>query len=175
MKNTAAGKRKQVPEGYLIIGIDPHKKKHAAVAITQEQQELWLERRVLPVHTIEEASRLVGYQVVIPAYIPDGFSAGDFQLSQLGLPPQTGDEWGDGIRIVQQDWFISDNSKIRQGEPSEICGHSGKREFWDAGEGREYPLLVLHWWDDEMVYTVSGDIEYPLTEEILNSIACSIK
>jgi transposase len=36
MKNTAAKKRKQVPEGYLVIGIDPHKKKHAAVAITQD-------------------------------------------------------------------------------------------------------------------------------------------
>ncbi len=36
MKNTAARKRKQVPEGYVIIGVDPHKKKHAAVAITQD-------------------------------------------------------------------------------------------------------------------------------------------
>ena len=36
MKNTAARKLRQVPEGYLIIGVDPHKKKHAAVAITQE-------------------------------------------------------------------------------------------------------------------------------------------
>ena len=36
MKNTAARKLRQVPEGYLIIGIDPHKKKHAAVAITHD-------------------------------------------------------------------------------------------------------------------------------------------
>lgn len=36
MKNTAARKLKQVPKGYLIVGIDPHKKKHAAVAITQD-------------------------------------------------------------------------------------------------------------------------------------------
>ncbi len=36
MYDTAAKKRKQVPEGYLIIGIDPHKKRHAAVAITQD-------------------------------------------------------------------------------------------------------------------------------------------
>jgi len=36
MKNTAAMKRKQVPEGYLVIGVDPHKKRHAAVAITQD-------------------------------------------------------------------------------------------------------------------------------------------
>ena len=36
MENTAAKKRKQVPEGYLIIGVDPHKRRHAAVAITQD-------------------------------------------------------------------------------------------------------------------------------------------
>jgi transposase len=36
MKSTAARKLKQVPGGYLIIGVDPHKKKHAAVAITQD-------------------------------------------------------------------------------------------------------------------------------------------
>jgi len=36
MKNTAARKVRQVPERYLIVGIDPHKKKHAAVAITQD-------------------------------------------------------------------------------------------------------------------------------------------
>ena len=36
MGNTAARKLKQVPKGYLIVGVDPHKKKHAAVAITQD-------------------------------------------------------------------------------------------------------------------------------------------
>lgn len=34
MNDTEARERKQVPEGYLILGVDPHKKKHAAVAIT---------------------------------------------------------------------------------------------------------------------------------------------
>jgi len=36
MKNTTASKCKQIPKGYLIVGIDPHKKKHAAVAMTQD-------------------------------------------------------------------------------------------------------------------------------------------
>ena len=36
MKNTAAKKRKQIPEGYLVVGVDPHKKRHAAVMITQD-------------------------------------------------------------------------------------------------------------------------------------------
>jgi transposase len=36
MKNSVANKLKQVPVGYLVIGIDPHKKKHAAVIMTQD-------------------------------------------------------------------------------------------------------------------------------------------
>ncbi len=36
MQNTVARKLKQVPEGYLIVGVDPHKKRHATVVITQD-------------------------------------------------------------------------------------------------------------------------------------------
>ena len=36
MKNSAAKKLKQVPAGYLVIGVDPHKKKHAAVIVAQD-------------------------------------------------------------------------------------------------------------------------------------------
>ena len=36
MKNSAANKLRQVTQGYLIVGVDPHKKKHAAVAMTQD-------------------------------------------------------------------------------------------------------------------------------------------
>jgi transposase len=36
MKNSAAKKRKEIPAEYLVIGIDPHKKKHVAVFMTQD-------------------------------------------------------------------------------------------------------------------------------------------
>jgi transposase len=36
MKDSTAKKLKQIPEGYLIVGVDPHKKRHAAVAMTQD-------------------------------------------------------------------------------------------------------------------------------------------
>ena len=36
MGNTVARKLKQIPEGYPVIGVDPHKKRHAAVSITQD-------------------------------------------------------------------------------------------------------------------------------------------
>ena len=36
MKSTAARKLRQVPQGYLVMGMDPHKEKHTAVVITQD-------------------------------------------------------------------------------------------------------------------------------------------
>ncbi|MEE9529043.1 MAG: hypothetical protein V3V88_03215 [Dehalococcoidia bacterium] len=36
MKSSTAHKLSQVPPGYLIMGIDPHKKIHVAVAMTQD-------------------------------------------------------------------------------------------------------------------------------------------
>jgi transposase len=36
MKNSAAKKLKQIPVGYLMVGVDPHKKKHAGAAMTQD-------------------------------------------------------------------------------------------------------------------------------------------
>jgi len=36
MENSRARKLKQVPGGYLLVGVDPHKKKHAAVVMGQD-------------------------------------------------------------------------------------------------------------------------------------------
>ena len=36
MKNSAARKLRQVPVGYLRVGVDPHKKRHAAVTMTED-------------------------------------------------------------------------------------------------------------------------------------------
>lgn len=50
MKNDTAKGLKQVPEGYLIIGVDPHKKKYAVVVLTQDaiaQAELLKGRKIL--------------------------------------------------------------------------------------------------------------------------------
>ena len=37
MTNSAARKLKRVPAGYLVIGVGPHKKKHATVAVQSEK------------------------------------------------------------------------------------------------------------------------------------------
>ena len=51
MKNSTAKKLKQVPERYLIIGVDPHKKKHVAVVMTQDAILLQKAQNIEPVGT----------------------------------------------------------------------------------------------------------------------------
>lgn len=36
MKSNTTRKLKQIPEGCLMVGIDPHKRKHAAVMMTHD-------------------------------------------------------------------------------------------------------------------------------------------
>lgn len=36
MKNSTARKLRQIPAGYLMVGVDPHQKRHAAAAMTQD-------------------------------------------------------------------------------------------------------------------------------------------
>lgn len=38
MKNSTAAKIKQIPDDYLMAGVDPHKRKHAAVAMTRDAE-----------------------------------------------------------------------------------------------------------------------------------------
>jgi hypothetical protein len=43
MKTSATAKLKQVPVRYLMVGVYPRKKKHAAVAITRPASDLLLQ------------------------------------------------------------------------------------------------------------------------------------
>ena len=36
MKDSTARKLRQIPPGYLLVGIDPHKKRHAAAVMTAQ-------------------------------------------------------------------------------------------------------------------------------------------
>lgn len=36
MKNNTARKFREIPSGYLVTGVDSHKKKHAEVAMTED-------------------------------------------------------------------------------------------------------------------------------------------
>ena len=78
MKNTAAMKLKQVPERYLIIGVDPHKKKHAAVVISDTGlQNLTHEHRTVIVELRDN------YDRIMSKVISRGIESGDFAVKDV--------------------------------------------------------------------------------------------
>lgn len=62
MKNSAAVRVNQVPEGYLLVGVDPHKKMHAAVAMTRDYTSRSRLKFSNSVDGFEKALRWAGYE-----------------------------------------------------------------------------------------------------------------
>ena len=149
--------------------------------LIEEQKEQLAEKGFIIVYTVEEASRLAGYSVALPEFLPEGFRLHEqILVAQLGLG-----EWGTRKRHVELMWSWAEGAHLlltqvpgtdvlAGREPNEICGRPGAREFFEAGSGREHPLLVLHWQDGDMGYSLGGSMAGPLTEEILYKIACSV-
>ena len=156
-------------------------------ALTEEQEKQWSEKGTINVSTLEEASRLAGYSVATPSFIPEGFKYSELVVAQLGLPPELGGEWGDGTINVMQGWSwpgypaaslmliqIPGKEQEGSGEPIDICGRPGWEKVHEAN-GRSHPLLQLNWYENDMRYSLAGTLVEPLTEEVILQIACSVE
>ena len=147
----------------------------------EEEKELAL-KGILHVSTVEEASRIAGYPVATPTFLPEDFHRSDIAV----LQPL----FGNWPRHVEQHWAWQQDSSIRlvliqdpkleeiaSGHPAEVCGVPGQRALLEAdpNHGRPHPLLAIFWRDDDMAYVVNGTLVEPLTEEILHKIACSVR
>jgi hypothetical protein len=155
--------------------------------LTPEEEEQMAQRGVVNVDTVTDASRIAGFPVAEPDYIPEGFSGGSFSVSQLGagLPEDMKPKF---VQInVQRIWSWEGNHKVMfvliqsqhksgigGGEPAEICGHPGERRFDEAHDDMP-DRLAFGWEDDGNYFQLFGMLAGPLDEETLMQIACSVK
>ena len=155
--------------------------------LTPEEEEQMAQRGVVNVDTVADASRIAGFPVVEPAYIPEGFSGGSFSVYQHGanLPEDTSPKF---IWInVERIWSWEGNhevmfvlmqsqhkSSIGGGEPAEICGHPGERWF-DAAHDDMPDRLAFGWEDNGCYFSLVAMLAGPLDEETLMRIACSVE
>lgn len=151
-----------------------------------EKQRQWERRRLYPADTLDEASEVVGYTVVVPSFIPDGFSRG-FEISirpcGTGRPKvqpkftgtRIGQSWGwDKNRSIYFGFDQSKcNFKISGGLFVEIGGKPGERILWPA-EHDSPARLHLNWSDGTMFYILNGTLGGPLDEAVIMKIASSV-
>ncbi len=141
----------------------------------------------ISIDNVADASRIAGYPVAVPTYLPEDFTGGVFSVSQFGLTfPGQSEPAVKAFNVFQYYWWQEDESVrlsliqvklvlgLGDSEPTEFCGHSGQRYYREA-EGDMAALVVLGWEVDGVSYYLSGTLAGPLDEATLEQIACSIE
>lgn len=159
------------------------------LGLTEEEIKLLEERGVANVDSVEVASKIAGFTVAVPAYVPDGFIPGKFmiQISGAGLPAEMAPKFNN--TKVQQVYTWQEDKNIMillvqspqpfsvgGSEPSDLCGQPAERKYTpaDPAKSQPYDKLTLGWEKDGFYYALTGTLGATLDEEEMGKIACSI-
>jgi hypothetical protein len=163
---------------------------YSNLGLTEEEIQQLRQKGIANVATAEAASKIAGFKVAVPGYIPDSFTAGKFivQLSGAGLPDELKPKFNN--TQVQQ-YYTWDGEKypmflitqcphifgISGSEPTEICGHPGERTFTAANpqSGVPYDKLTLGWENKGLFYVITSVLGKNLDEATVVKIACSVR
>jgi hypothetical protein len=168
--------------------------------LTLEQAEQQLkETGSTFVDTIEKASKLTGYPVTMPAFVPEGFSprvitnssAFNIYYVRFGSPgaPSQLPEFpydvlvyfvpSQGVLNTNKPFFLITQSRNKvhgvgaDEEPVDIGGNPGKKVLIPAGD-KSPARLGLSWNDGTMYYVMESTLVDPLDEATLIKIASSM-
>lgn len=159
------------------------------LGLTEVEMRMLEEKGIANVTSAEVASRIAGFKVAVPAYIPEGFRAGKFmvQLSGGGMPEELKPKFNNTQVHQYYTWsgekypmflVIQGPHKfgIGGGEPTEIGGRPGERKFTKANPEDETPYdqLALGWESDGRYYAIIAVLGENLEEATLEKIACSV-
>jgi hypothetical protein len=177
------------PDSSLETSIMPSEEtSYAGLGLTEEEIRMLEERGVANVDSAEVASKIAGFEVTVPAYVPDGFTQGKYMItiSGAGLPEEMSPKFNN-TKVTQTFTYQEDRNIMVVliqspqpfgigGEPAEICGQPGERKFSEAdpANNQPYEKLTLGWGKDGAYYSLAGILGETLDEVELEKIACSI-
>lgn len=128
--------------------------------------------------TIEEATRLAGYEVFAPSFVPSQFNSASkitvHKTTNSNLSKRVMQTWSS----VEKDFFfylIQDPklSGIGGGEKAEVGGVQGQRKYTAATPDRP-AILSLYWQKGDMAFVLTGTLKGGLDEETLSKVVGSV-
>lgn len=162
---------------------------YAGLGLTEDEIKMLEERGIANVDSIEVASKIAGFQVATPAYVPDGFRPGKYSImiSGAGMPPGMSPKFNNTKIMQTFVWQEDENISIvltqspqqfgiGGGEPADICGRPGERKFSpaDPEKGQPYDKLTLGWEKEGRYYALTGWLSGPLDEAEMEKVSCSM-
>jgi hypothetical protein len=162
---------------------------YGGLGLTEDEIRMLEESGVANVDSAEVASKIAGFEVVVPAYVPEGFQPGKFSISisGAGLPESMRPKFNN--TKVQQTYTYQEDKEvgillirsphefgIGGGEPAEVCGQTGERAFTkaDPANGQPHDTVTLCWEKNGIYYALTGVLGGTLDEAEMEKIACSI-
>jgi hypothetical protein len=174
----------------LIQSPSPALEATAQAQLTQEEKmKMWEEKGIYNADTLEEASRIVGYQVAVPSYIPEGFGRyHNIIISKLGGGSGFSEEMKPkftAINIVQMWRWDSDRSiTFMLTQSQHKFGIGGDQEQVEIGGLKVIrsvtqmepprPNVEYAWEKDGVSYALSGYLQGALDEAAMEKILGSI-
>jgi predicted small lipoprotein YifL len=162
---------------------------YSGLGLTDLEIQTLKERGIANVDSATVASKIAGFKVYEPSYVPEGYSGGKFtvSLSGAGMPEALKPKFnntkieriyslrGDTNTIIDLIQTVN-KLNVSGSEPVEICGHSAERSFTKADP--KSPLkgdrLSFVWEIDGNYFLLSGWLNGTLNEAALVKMACSI-
>jgi hypothetical protein len=166
---------------------------YAGLGLTEDEIKMLEERGVANVDSAEVASKIAGFEVTTPTYVPEGFTQGQYSVSvsgAAGMPPGMKPKFNNtNVQIIYT--YKNDRKVVilllqavhKSGigdagvrEPVDICGSAGESVFVEANSdnGQPYDHLILSWEKDGIYYTLSGTLGQTLDKPSILKMACSI-
>ena len=165
---------------------------YSALGWTEDEIRLWEERGAANVDSAEVASKIAGFKVVTPGFIPEflrpmskyiiqDHNAG---LRSAGIEPKfqwidvtllyspEGEERAPLITLIQS----THKFNVGLGEQVEICGHPAEKQVipTDPENGIPEPGLALGWESNGIWYYLTGTLTDTIDEAMLEKVLCSI-
>jgi len=177
------------PAGNETMPASTEETGYEGLGLTEAEIKMLEERGVANVDSAEVASKIAGFEVEVPSYVPEGFQPGMFMIniSGAGLPAGMSPKFNNTkvqqvyTRLEDKDIFITliqspQKFNVGGGEPAEICGQPGERTFSqaDPAGGKPYDRLTLAWEKDGIYYSLTGTLTETLDKAELEKMACSI-
>jgi hypothetical protein len=162
---------------------------YPGLGLTDTEIQTLEQMGIANVDSAEIASRIAGFKVVVPAYIPEGYIGGKFMvtLSGAGLPDNLKPKFNN--TMVERIYNYQNNpttiidliQKVHQfsqlnSEPTEICGHPAGRYFApaDPKSAIKGDVVTYNWEINGNYFLLSGCLGATLDEATLVKMACSI-
>ncbi len=161
---------------------------YSGLGLTEEQIEKLQKTGIANVSSAEVASKIAGFTVATPAYVPPGFTAGTYGVvlsgggMQGGFVPKfnntkvtQGFIWSENKRVIIMVTQGPAKFSLAGGEPAEVAGVPGERAFIKGDSAFPYDKLAFGWGKDGMWFSLLGVLSRPLNEAELLKVAGSIQ